>query len=269
MKTKFNFFAIALISGLFILPLGVFGQSNVGQMGQDNKGIKEPGGTGQSGSLSGNFCANLNSIEQKILAEQNKWQKNKSEVLNNIEKRAEEREIKMLENRARWDANRMQHFDLLEEHAGTDLQRQQAVREFQQAIELAIKNRRLATDSAMKEFTNAVRVRASSDLDGINQARLEFTDKVKNAIGKAKGLCDETENVISTREELVSSLKEAQKAFRERVIDLKGVDVENKDISSYVSLKNQKIQEAHSVFQQALVNARESLLTAFGINNTE
>lgn len=199
-------------------------------------------------------------INEKITDQLGKLKDKRDEIGNNIQNRWDVRDKKLEENRAKWDEARGEHFTKLEEKAKTDVQKQALV-QFKEVVNNAIKARRIAINSAIETFRKGVEQAASSRKSSIDAMIAEFKNSVKAAYEKAKIDCAAGLDAATIKTNLKTSLKAARDKF---VSDGQAVDKTQDVKKQLIDAKKQAMEKAIQDFKAAMEKAKSDLKAAWG-----
>src|SRR3989344_633598 len=127
------------------------------------------------------FCARISEqsprIDQRIADRLLKLEAKRAERLINLERRQSERDARFIANRAKWDANRQEHYAKLEEKAATD----------KNSIPAAIEKAKSSCASGTTQ--PAIREAFLADMESAHakfQSDREAVEKLKNSIDQLR-----------------------------------------------------------------------------------
>ncbi len=241
--------------GIAVLAFTVISAQAYSVFAQDNQAVDKP---------QGSFCVNVETttgkISQKILDKEAKINEIKTARLDKLAQKQAERDTKLEETRAKWDANRQTLYTKLEEKAKTDDQKQ-AVANYKATVESAVTARRALVDDAISTFRSDVK-QAIEDKTAVNTDAIEaFKNAVDSAITKAKSDCAGGVLPQTVRQELTSAIKAARETLKSEV-QAKGEL--GKAIQALIETKKQAVEKAVSDFKATEESARQELKQAFG-----
>jgi len=201
----------------------------------------------------------VSKFEQKVIGHESKLETKRTDILNRITAKRDERNTKLAGNRTKWDDNRNEHYAKLEERAQTDVQKQ-AVDTFKVAIEAAVAKRRAAVDAAIQSSRQQTDLLIASRKSSVDGAVNAFKAAVDAAIKIAELDCAGSTDSKTVRQTLISSLKAAQEKFK---TDRQAIDKLGPIISQMTTTRNQAIQKAFDDFKAELEAAKTALKAVF------
>ena len=206
---------------------------------------------------SNGFCNRVSKISsdtgQKFGNQNAKLEQKREQIKERIEERREERDQRYEEKKAKWDANRAEHFAKLDEKAGTDEQKE-VTTEFQQAVVAAIIIRRDAVNAAIQEFRQGLEDAKLARKGSTDEATIAFRASSEAAIEKAKADCEA--GIIDSKtvqETLRNELKAAKQEYISARQEIEKVDI---DMEALITAKREAIEKAQDDFKQALEQAK-------------
>jgi len=239
---------IILLVGAFLFPAFILAQKE-NQGGVEQK-IK-------------NFCSQFSGftskIDQRILSIEDKLTAKRLEITNRFQERRENREIKLDEIRAKWDANREEHYVELEKRAQTEAQKQ-AVVDFKKAVNDAVTARRLAIDTAIEDFKTGTDQAMASRKDSIDKLKIDYQNAVKAAIAKAQTDCATGLVPATVRQTLTNDLKAAKDKFNS---EKQAIDKLQATKDQLIATKKAAFEKAISDFKAAMEKAKSDFKAAF------
>ena len=276
---------IFVLAGFVFSPVfvsaknGIFGQNqqgnNQGQQqptdrptGNQGNGLNQSNKPVNTNKGNSNFCANIDKmtqLEEKLVENQAKVEQKRQEQQEKITERWTERNTKQEAARDKWDENRENFFNALEEKAGTDAQKQ-AVLAFKQAVTVAIQARRAAIDSAIEAFRKSVEESIASKKNNTEALMNTFRNEIQAAIAKAETDCALTgADPVAIRTTFQASVRAAKEKFLNGKKGLEGV---NNSMQALISARKKAIEKATNDFKAAMEQARIALRAAFPIANS-
>lgn len=189
-----------------------------------------------------------------------KLEQKRDRIRERIEERRQERDERYEEKKAKWDANRADHFAKLDEKAVTDEQKE-ITTDFQQAVVAAIRIRRDAVYAAIQEFRQGLDDAKIARKGSTDQAIIAFRVSSEAAIEKAKTDCEE-EGVDpkAVQKTLRNELKAAKQEYIDARQEVEKVDI---DMEALITAKREAIEEAQDDFKQALEQAKADFKADF------
>ncbi len=165
---------------------------------------------------------------------------------------------KLQESREKWDENRAQQFNALEDKAETDAERQ-AVVQFKTAMTAAISARRTAVDAAIAAFRSGLQAAISSRKTAADAAIAAYKSAIDAANAKARTDCAAGLNVRTVRDNYVAALKLARDKYN---TDRQNVENLGGKVKALVTARRQAMEKAHNDFKTAAEAARARLKAA-------
>lgn len=276
---------IFVLAGFVLSPVfvsaknGIFGQNqqgnNQGQQqstnrpaGNQDKGLNQSNKPLNTNKGNSNFCANIDKmtqLEKRLVENQAKVEQKRQEKEQKIVERWTERNTKQEATRDKWDENRENFFDALEEKAGTDAQKQ-AVLAFKQAVTAAIQARRAAIDSAIEAFRKSVEEAVASKKNNTEALMNTFRNEIQAAIAKAETDCAlANPDPVAIRTAFQASVRVAKEKF---LSGKKGVEGISNSMQALINARKQAIEKATADFKLAMEQARIALRAAFPNEST-
>jgi hypothetical protein len=198
-------------------------------------------------------------FEQRADDRDVKLAEKRARILENIDERWVNRDAKFLEHRAKWDINRAEHFAKLEEVAGTDEQRL-AVIEFTKTVEASIAVRRAAINIANQDFRTGVDQAAISWRSGFDVIISDFRIATSAVFEKALADCGNGDEFKDVRKNLRDGLKLAKENFRDARQDKE----DRKDVLEPLrDARKEAVKTAIEDFKSTLEQAREEFKESF------
>jgi len=189
-----------------------------------------------------------------------KLEQKRERITERIEERRQERDERYEEKKAKWDANRAEHFAKLDEKAETDEQKE-ITTEFQEAVVAAIRIRRDAVYAAIQQFRQGLDDAKIARKGSTDQAVIDFKASSEAAIEKAKADCEE--GVIDAKtiqETLRNELKAAKQEYISARQEVEKVDI---DMEALITAKREAIEKAQEDFKLALEQAKDDFKADF------
>ncbi len=195
--------------------------------------------------INGNISGNETVLQDKRILQEKRFE----------EKRTA-RDQKLEENRAKWDANRAEHYKKLLEKAGTDEQKQ-AILKFQTAMEAAVQARKTAVKAAIDAYRAEVDKLLETRKIAINTVKKTYEDAYNAAIARAKQECEAGANPAEIRERLKTELKETKETYQ---MALK--NVAKTDLKPLIAKRHEANKKAIEDFKIAIEKAKTELREA-------
>ncbi len=210
------------------------------------------------------FCNGISKISsdtgQRFGNRNTKLEQKREQIRERIEERRQERDQRYEEKKAKWDANRAEHFAKLDEKAGTDEQKE-VITEFQQAVTAAIRIRRDAVNTAIEEFRQGVEDAKIARKGSIDEAIIAFRASSEAAIEEAKIDCEKDD---PDSKEIQQTLRNKLKATKQEYISARqGAEKIDIDMEALITAKREAIEEAQDAFKQALEDAKVAFKADF------
>jgi len=220
-------------------------------------------GKGVSSEAKG-FCNRVSKISsdtgQRFGNRNTKLEQKRERIRERIEERRQDRDQRYEEKKAKWDANRVNHFAKLDERAGTDEQKE-VITEFQQAVKAAIEIRRDAVYTAIQEFRQGLEDAKIARKEFIDEAVIAFRISSEAAIEKAETDCEQ-EGVDSKA--VQETLRNELKTIKEEYINTRQeIEKINTDMEALITAKREAIEKAQDDFKQALEQAKDDFKADF------
>lgn len=166
---------------------------------------------------------------------------------------------KWSDTREKYDEARNKMYDKLNESAETDEQKE-AVKDFVNAVDRAVSERRADIDAAVQSFQADVDKLVSSKKKSSSDIASSFETSMEEAIETAKNECDSNTDPKTVRENLLGKMKAAREnAVEER----KGLESMKDEIQKLIDKRKNAIKAAREKFVDAVENAREDLKKSF------
>jgi len=226
-----------MIAGVLV-PLWIFAQN-----ANDNQKAK-------------GFCNSISNLaskyDQKVTDRETKLEEKRNEIQNRITNRWVERDAKLAEKRAKWDVNREEHFEKLEEKAGTDEQKQ-ALLDFKQAVTAAITARRAAIDKAIEDFRQGVeraKIDRKSAADALGNT---FRNSIQAAFQKAETDCDASVDPATIRTNFRAEVKATKEKFES---DRQEMEKLQTSMEALINTRKETIKKAIDGFKTAMETAK-------------
>ena len=224
---------------------------------------QQKGNSNGNGKTAKGFCDRVSKISsdtgQKFGNSNAKLEQKRERIRERIEERREKRDQGYEEKKAKWDANRAEHFAKLDEKAVTDEQ-EEVTTEFQQAVNAAIRIRRDAVNAAIQEFRQGIEDTKIARKGSIDEVVTAFRNSSEAAIGKAEADCGQGDDPKTVQERLRNELKVAKQEYVNARQGISGIDV---DMEALIIDKREAIEKAQEDFKQALEDARDDFKADF------
>lgn len=222
---------------------------------------KRTAATGEGKNL---ICSRISELRAKTtarLGEKNtKLGERQTERNQKITDNREKRDNKLSESRTNWNERRNEFFQKLEEKAITDAQKQ-AVATFKSAVETAIAKRKADVNAAISAFRTDFDKLISDRKMAVDQARITLNNSISMAFDKADTDCKNGVSAVTVRENLKTSLKNAQEKF---TADKKTIDKIKTGAQTLIAAKKTAFEKAISDFKNAMQTAKNMLKPFFG-----
>ena len=240
---KKTFVIICLLLVIVVLaPVLILAQQN-GAKGFCNRISKISSDTGKG------FGNNSVKLEQK-----------RERIRERVEERREERDQRYEEKKAKWDANRAEHFAKLNEMAGTDEQKE-VTTEFQEAVVEAIRARRDAVYAAIQEFRQGLDDAKIARKGSTDQAIIDFQASSEAAIQNAQAACEQDNpDSKEIQQTLRNELKAAKQEYISARQEVEKIDI---DMEVLITAKREAIEKAQDDFKQVLEQAKDNFKADF------
>lgn len=209
------------------------------------------------------FCNRISRISsdtgQRFANRSAKLEQKRERIMERIEERRENRDQRYEEKKAKWDANRADHFAKLDERAVTDEQKE-VITDFQQAVVEAMRIRRDAVYAAIQEFRQGIEDAKIARKESIDGTIVAFRDLSEAAIEKAQADCNDGVDPKTVRENLRNELKTAREKY---VIARQEIEKIDADMEALITAKREAIEKAQDDFKQALEQAKDDFKAGF------
>ncbi len=207
-----------------------------------------------------NIISNLASkYDQRITDRETKLEQKRNEITNRITNRWAERDTKLAEKRAKWDTNREEHFEKLEEKAGTDEQKQTLL-VFKQAVTTAIASRRAVIDKAIEDFRQGVEQAKIDRKSAADALRNTFRNTIRAAFQKAETDCEAGVDPGTIRTNFQAEVKAAKEKFESDRQEMEKLQV---GMKALIETRKEAIEKAITDFKAAMETAKNNFKTAF------
>ena len=224
MKTIFKTTAATLSLLALTSPLAIFAETpevtttmekpEKKEMREEKEGRKENKGP----QTNKNFCATIDTVGAKILAEVNKKDLNlkskKSDRLLKVEDNRKERDLKLSNERGIRSTKNDSRYTSLTNKATTDAQKA-AVAAFKTASDAAIAKRQSAVDTAIAAYRTAADALIASKQGGLDTSIATFQTSINSAIATAKASCTAGSDSATTKQTFQASIKTARKLLKQ------------------------------------------------------
>lgn len=261
MKMNYNhkktFATICLLLVIIVLvPILILAQQNGDDNGNGN-------GNGSSNRAKG-FCNRVSKISSdtgKGFGNNSaKLEQKRERIAERIEERREERDQRYEEKKAKWDANRADHFTKLNERSVTDEQKE-VTTDFQEAVVAAIRIRRDAVNVAIQEFRQGLDDVKLARKGSTDEAIIAFKASSEVATEKAQTACkEEGVDPKAVQETLRNELKAAKQEYITARQEVEKVDT---DMEALITVKREAIEEAQDIFKESLEKAKADFKANF------
>ena len=209
------------------------------------------------------FCVRISSIvskiDQRIDHYTNKLTEKRTQNQNRVSERRQERSNRFEEKREKWDVNRAEHFEKLEERAQTNEQKQ-AIIEFKKIITQAISNRRAKIDIVIQNFRNGLSDLKTSRKTSIDNVILDYKNDIKTALNNAESACQTGTEPGIINKDLRDKLKQIKDDF---VTARKNIERMKSDTQLLILNKKEAIKQAIDEFKITMNQAVEDLKAEF------
>ena len=209
------------------------------------------------------FCARISSvvskIDQRIDHYTNRLTERRTQNQNRVEERRQERSNRFKEKREKWDTNRAEHFERLEERAQTNEQKQ-AMLEFKQTITQAISNRRATINVAIENFRNRVSDIKTSRKFSIDSLILDYKNDIKTALAQAETACQGGTEPGTVNKDLRDQLRQIKEDF---VAERQSIERIKNETQLLIVIKKEAIKQAIDGFKLTMNQAVEDLKAEF------
>lgn len=196
---------------------------------------------------------------QKMSGEENKFQTRNQERLSRWTEKKSELEEKLDANRATWDANRDAQFKALEERAQTQEQKK-AVADFEVKVRAAIETRRMAMDSAIKNFQDGVKSMIATRNGQVEQLLESAKTQRQTLLETAKSDCEAGKDAKT----VMAAFRSGMQASRAKAqADKQSVAKVNTQISALIATRKTAVEKATTDFKAVMEQARVTLRKAF------
>lgn len=207
-----------------------------------------------------NFCAFLtewtSKIDTRIADKETNFMKRTSAREKILEEKRLNRDKKLEENRAKWDANRAEHYKVLLEKAGTDAQKQ-AIIKFQTAMEAAVQTRKSAVNAAIETYRAEADKLLETRKAAINAVKKTYEDMYNIIIARAKQECESGVNPAENRERVRAELRAAKEKFQAEMKNIAKID-----LKPLIEKRHEAIKKVVADFKAAIEKAKTELREA-------
>lgn len=247
MKSYNKRIVLAVMTSLLISPVFAFAETNVKNQN--------------------NFCANVDSVAQRINEQMTKKSENLlnkqngrfDKITENRKGHDEKLDSKRDENQIRRDNK----IDALMQRADTDVKKA-AVNKFNSEVKTAINSRQSAIDTAIKNYRDGVDSLLKNKFSMIDSNYTQLKSSVDLAISTAKTSCANGADPKTVRATMQSSIKTAHEKYRSTRVDKAQSEIKT-ELKTLMDTRNLAIKKAQDDFKTVVEKARVELKTAFGI----
>jgi len=237
---------VVLLVGLILPPAGA-----------QVAGSPSPTPTSQGKNRCELFLSVSAKIGQQVASYTNKLKDKRDEIATKLKERQTERVANKTEVRAKWDANRADHFAKLQELAQTDAQKQ-VILKFKQTVSAAIAAHRAAIDAANRTFEDAVKQANLSRKTSLDSAVTTFKNAVKAVYEKAQADCAAGTDTKTVRTNLKTALQSARDTLNASRQSIEAA----KSMQSLIDAHKAAIKKANDDFKAAVAKALADFKTA-------
>lgn len=196
---------------------------------------------------------------QKMSGEENKFQTRNQERLSQWTEKKSELEEKLDANRTTWDTNRDAQFKALEERAQTQEQKK-AVADFEVKVRAAIETRRMAMDSAIKNFQDGVKSVIATRNGQVEQLLESAKAQRQTLLETAKSDCESGKDAKT----VMATFRLGMQASRAKAqADKQSVAKVNTQVSALIATRKTAVEKATTDFKAVMEQARVTLRKAF------
>lgn len=211
---------------------------------------------------SGGFCADLPSIartlNQRIADRQSDILAKQASQMSRLFERRNSRDNRLVEKRSQWEALRAKQFEKIRVRADSDNERQ-AVDDFRDEVESAVKAKNEAYDALRRDFRDKVDGAMQERKNRIKTAVESYKSAVKKALGKASADCRDGADGRSVRQALRSQLKSAREKFAGEKNEIQKINLEG-----LAAEKREAINKIRDDFRGDIERAKDYLKYVFG-----
>ncbi|MEN9649716.1 MAG: hypothetical protein RL094_683 [Candidatus Parcubacteria bacterium] len=215
-------------------------------------------------NISNEFCQQTTSLRTSLLTKFSDKELHKQASSTSIIKKLSDKRSQIdttrAQSRQKEDVKRTSHFSGLEAKATTDAQKQ-AVATFKTSVQTAINARRVATDTAIKNYRTGVDALIAQNGTTSLQIKQRLASSTVALVDKVKARCAQGADSKDVRLEFKSGLAEIKNSFNSNVKDLSAVKTQ---IEALEKIKKAAFAKADADFKIAFDTARTVLKSALG-----
>ena len=203
-----------------------------------------------------NFCTRLTAIttksDQKMADNESMRQNKATESASKMTTTWADRDTKMAETRAKWDAARNAQYNKMVSKAKTDAQKA-AVAAFEATREAAVTTRKAAVDAANTAFRNAIEQLKTSQVSAVTAMNDTYKAALKAADDKAIAACNAATAPATVKTAYNADIKAAKDALK----------AAKKTLSSW-STQAKPLADAHkAAYTKAFADYKTTVETAW------
>ncbi len=188
-------------------------------------------------------------------------QQNQAARVNTADQNRQGRDTNLASTRTKEDAQRQQWYVTLESKAGTDATKLAAVKDFEGAMEAAVKTRRAAIDAAIASFRSSVDATHGTRSTDVTAALAAFKSAVDAATATAKSSCSAGTDPATIRSTFQASVKSAREALDTA---RKSTDTVGSQVKTLTDTRKTAVDSAMNAFKSTMQSAVTKLRAALG-----
>lgn len=261
-KKVFIFFALTILVGGLTVSVAL-AQNNSAKRANKIEDIKQK-------AKETTFCEKIsileNKIGQKTSLNKSQIETKKQERLQKWQTYLDQMDAKMMEIRTRKEANLKVHFDMLEEKAETEEQKN-AVAEFEKSLQTALATRNTSIDATLSQFRVEVKKLQTERKTELEKEVSAFLSSQKEAFSKAKLDCASGVDSETVKNDLKKSLTSEKEEFQ---VVKSNAEKNRMQMQMLIQTRNQAMQEAKDAFRISVETSAKDLKVVFPeVTNTE
>ncbi len=199
-------------------------------------------------------------IQTNLKTRNENRQQLRMESENRLKVKMQERESTLIQRRQVRDQYRSEFYARLQERVKTQ-QQKDAVSEFEDTIEDAVKARREAVDAALDIFHDGVQQAVDSKKSSVDNLIAEYEKNREQLAAEVRNFCETSGDVAETRQTLRNRLQQAREEFK---TDQKEISSVGGTVRELAQTKNESIRKASETFMSVLKDAQNKLQAELG-----